>query len=196
MAMDLIKGSYNEKYRLWWTPKCRLVYPDLFKASLMKGETDQSRAAFRATLLFPKTANLDLLAKAVNDKIAEAFGATAKGIKKPFLKTEDSERFADKAADYPVFARVSCKQKPEVAYANGKSVGDAEEEVYGGRWAIVSVNPGGWNHATGGKGVSLYMSHVVLLDHDEPLGTSRPRLEDAFEPIEGAEAGGSAESLF
>jgi len=195
MAMDLVKGSFNEKWRLWWTPKGRLIYPDLFEASLMKGETDQSRAAYRATLLFPKTANLDLLAKAVNDKVAEAFGATAKGIKKPFLKTADSDRLAELAADYPIFVRVSTRQKPEVATANGKPVDDPRE-VYGGRWAIISVNPGNWNHATGGKGISLYMNHVILLDHDDPLGASRPRLSDAFEPIEGADTVGSASELF
>lgn len=194
MAMDLVKGSFNEKYRLWWTPKGRLIYPDLYEASLMKGETDASRASFRATLLFPKAANLEMLAKAVNDKIAEAFGATAKGIKKPFLKTEDSERLADLAADYPVFIRVSTRQKPEVATANGKTA--EENEVYGGRWAIISVNPGNWNHATGGKGISFYMNHVILLDHDDPLGASRPKLSDAYEPIEGADTVGSASDLF
>jgi len=194
MAMDLVKGSFNEKYRLWWTPKGRLIYPDLYEASLMKGETDASRASFRATLLFPKTANLEMLAKAVNDKIAEAFGATAKGIKKPFLKTEDSERLADLAADYPVFIRVSTRQKPEVATANGKPA--EENEVYGGRWAIISVNPGNWNHATGGKGISFYMNHVILLDHDDPLGASRPKLSDAYEPVEGADTVGSASDLF
>lgn len=196
MAMDLIKGSVHEKSGLIQTPKGRLIYPELFTASLMKGEKDQSRAAFRATLLFPKSANLDILVKAVNEVIHAEWGANSKDkIKKPFLKTEENVRLAELADKYPVFVRLSTRTAPVVVHANMSRCEDPAE-VYGGRWATASVNPNSWRHDTGGKGVSLYMSHIMLLDHDEPLGSSRASVEDVFEAVEGAGDEGSASNIF
>lgn len=184
MAMDLIKGSVS-KSGLIATPKGRLLYPDLFKATLMKGETDNSRAAFRATLMFPKSANLDILLKSVHDTAKAEWGEKPNfKVKKPFLKTEEMPRLADLADAFPVFIRLSTRQAPAIVFANMTPCVE-ESEVYGGRWAVASVNPGKWDHKTGGKGISFYMSHVMLLDHDEPVGSSRAPIEDVFEGVEG-----------
>lgn len=200
MAMDFLKGSVH-KTGLIITPKGRLIYPDLFHKSWMKGEnkTDDSKGRYRATLLFPKAADLSILLKAVNDAAFGEWGANPKfKVKKPFLKTEDQPRLAELAADFPTFIRLSSSQKPDIALASAPKVPVTDEsEVYGGRWAVISLNANTWSHDTGGKGVSLYMNHVMLLDHDEPLGSSRPKMEDVFEAVEGAgDASASASSLF
>lgn len=193
MTVDLNKG-YVTKSGLIVSPKGRMLYPGLFKPSLPKGETDQAKASYQLTLLFPKTADLGLLAKAVNDCAREKWGENPKfKIKKPFLKVEDQPRFAEHAEAYPVMVRAGNKQKPALVFAN-LSVCDKEEEVYGGRWATMSLNVFPWEHPTGGKGVSLSLNHVMLLDHDEPMGGGRVRVEDAFEAVEPAAAGGAAAS--
>lgn len=199
MAVDFNKG-YVTKSGLIVTPKGRMLYPGLFVASLPKGETDKSKASFQNTLLFPKSADLTLLSKAVNDCIAEKWGAGPHKfkIKKPFIKTEDQPRLVDYAADFPVMVRAGNKQKPATVFASLKGC-ENEEEVYGGRWASMSVNVYAWDHPTGGRGVSFGLNHVQLLDHDEPMGGGRVRVEDAFEAVgadEGAPAPESADALF
>lgn len=200
--IDLNKG-YVTKSGLLVTPKGRMLYPELFEPTLPKGETDKSRASYQLTLLLPKSADMTLLAKAVNDAIAEKWGAPPTGgykfkVKKPFVKTEEQPRFAEYADVYPVMIRAGSKQKPAIVFASLKPC-DSEDEVYGGRWALVNLNAYAWDHPTGGKGVSFGLNHVQLLDHDEPMGGGRVRVEDAFEAIgddAGASDGQSADKLF
>jgi len=199
MAVDLNKG-YVTKSGLVVTPKGRMLYPGVFHTSLPKGETDHSKATYQLTLLFPKTADMAVLSKMVNDAIEAKWG---KGpykfkIKEPFLKTEDQPRFAEHAEEFPVMLRAANKQKPAVVFASMKPC-DSEEEVYGGRWAAMSLNAYAWDHPTGGRGVSFGLNHVQLLDHDEPMGGGRVRVEDAFEAVDGAAdepAGASSDALF
>ena len=197
MAVDLNKG-YVTKSGLIVTPKGRMIYPGVFTASVPKGETDKSKAAYQLTLLFPPAADLTLLTKAVADKIEETWG---KGpykfkIKRPFIKVEEQPRLAEFAEAYPVMIRAGNTQKPAAVFANLSPVED-ETEVYGGRWATMSVNVYTWDHPTGGRGVSFGLNHVMVLDHDEPMGGGRVRVEDAFEAVEGpGGAPASADSMF
>lgn len=198
---DMNKG-YTTKSGLVVTPKGRMLYPGLFYPSVPKGETDQTKASYQLTLLFPKAADGALLVAAVDAAIVAKWGVGPHKfkIKKPFLKTEEQPRFADVAGDYPVMIRAGNKERPATVFGNMKPC-TTEEEVYGGRWATMSLNAFAWDHPTGGKGVSFGLNHVMLLEHDEPMGGGRVRVEDAFEPVD--VAGGSpdakpesAESLF
>lgn len=198
MAIDWKKG-YKTKAGLVVTPEGRLVYPGLFRASLPKGETDEKKAAFQCTLLFPKGSDFALLQGLVDAAATEKFGAAPQGgykfkIKKPFLKTEDQPRLADFAADYPVMIRSANKRKPATVFLNMKAV-EAEEEVYAGRWAVMALNAYAWSHPTGGKGVSFGLNHVQILRDDEALpfsadGGGNVRVEDTFEGV--ADEGGAA----
>ena len=180
------------------SPKGRLLYPALFTPSAPPGEGEDKKK-YQATLLFPKGADLDVLANAVNKAITDKWGPDASKkhkIKKPFIKTEEQPRLADYADDYPIMIRTSSKDKPQVVFASTKLCND-EAEVYSGRWGKVLVNCYAWEHKTGGKGVSFGLQHVQILDNDEPLVGAKPRPEDAFEAV-GEESGGatSAEDLF
>lgn len=174
-------------------PRAKMLYPALFKAQAPKGEPDD-KAKFGATVLIPKEANLQPLIDAVNKVISDKFGSVAKGtkIKKPFIKvTEDDqpkifarlEAAGIDPADFPIMLRCLTKQKPTVKAADMSEVTD-ETETYDGRWCRVSVRPYSYDHKTGGKGISVGLNNVQLLDQDEVI----PRIggsnaDDEFEAV-------------
>lgn len=169
------------------TPKGRLVYPSLFKPRLQKGETDQSKAKYQATLLIPKGANIDAMkeevAAVLRDNFSEQMRKTTK-IKTPFLKTADQPRFAEFAEDFPVMIRCNATYKPDVVGPNNGAVGEDREadEVYGGRWARLSVRAFAYNRPDS-KGVSFGLQNVQLLDHAESIAGGRARAETEFESV-------------
>ena len=170
------------------TPKGRMVYPSLFNPSLPRGETDKDKAKYQITLLIPKgsdiTALKDAVKETMDENVSEKMRKTTK-IKTPFLKTEDQPRFAEYAEDFPVLIRFNAKFKPDVVTPKGdRTVTEEEEadEVYSGRWARVSCRAFFYDHPTGGKGVSLGLQNVQLLDHDEPVAGGRVKGTAEFEP--------------
>lgn len=172
-----------------------LAYPNLFKPSAPKGE-GADKATYNVTALVPKGSDLALLLERVNEVGTEKHGKNVK-FKKPFIKTEDQNgKIADFAEEFPTMLRVSSKSRPAVVYANGKDCDD-EEQVYSGRKARISVNVYGWNHPTGGKGVSLGLGNVMLLDHGDvlPLGGGRVAAEEEFDFADVGEAA-TADDLY
>lgn len=167
------------------TGKGRLIYPNLLAPSLMKGETDESKAKYGTSILLPKGTDVAALKEAIQEKLEDELGAKwrEKKAKLPILKTEDYPKLAAYADEFPVMLRASSKDKPGIVFANG-SVCNDPEAVYGGRWAIISLRPFFYDHPTGGKGVSLGLQNVQLLDHADPMGSQRVRAEDEFAPIE------------
>lgn len=184
------------------TPGCRMVWPSLFKPTLPKGETDEKKAKFQITLLFPKDADLDMLKDAVrtarDDKFSAAQQKKSK-IKMPFIKTADEPRFADVADEFPLMVRANANlgMGPGVVGPSAREVkeDDAADEVYPGRWCRASLSAYGWDHPTGGLGVSLGLQNVQLLEHDEvwTFAGGKPRATDEFEAAEIDEDDGDAE---
>lgn len=190
------------------TPKVKLVYPSLFKPSLSKGEKDESKARYQATLLFPKASDLAPIAaryrEIVAEKISPAALKTTK-VKNPFLKVteEDQPKIWNKLAsagldplEFPAMLRCSAKIKPTVKAPDMTEVVD-EDQVYDGRWCRASIRLYWYDHPTGGKGVSAGLNNIQLLDHDTPLprgGSSNA--DDEFEAVSTAEGGASADSVF
>lgn len=170
-------------------PQSRMVYPALFEPAVPKGEKDQSKAKYGAVFLIPKSANI----KALNEMLAEAakgkFGRT-KGVKSPLKKTEDSKSLMKFSDEYPYYIRAQSNYRPVVVAPDGKTFVTDKEVAYSGRWAVASVVPFAWAHATGGDGVSLSLNSVQLLDHADRIGGTSAPVEDEFVPatIDGAEA--------
>lgn len=198
---NLMKAFYHEQTSNYITPKGRMSYPSLFEPSLPKGETDQDKARYQVTLLIPKGADLSALLegvqKTIDDNLNKEKQKTTK-VKKPFIKTADQPRFAEYADEYPVMVRLAAKFKPEVLRPDAKPETD-DAQVYGGRWARASVNPYWYDHPTGGKGVSLGLQNVQLLDHDDAIGGGHVKASDQFDAVDvaGAEGGQtSTEGLF
>lgn len=167
------------------TAKGRLSYANLLKPALVKGETDQEKARYSTTLLFKDDVDLKALVDLVNEAAAEKWGADwAKKfkVKRPFLKVSEYPKMSDlEAQGFSTMIRLSSKTKPEIRLANKMPA--TEGDVYSGRWALVTVNAFTYDHATGGKGVSLGLQNVQLLDHDERLGGGRGSADDQFENL-------------
>lgn len=183
------------------TAKGRMAYVHLYKATLPQGETDQSKARFQASLVFPKGTDLAVLNQAVEAAAVAAWGPEYKSkykVKKPFLKTEEYPKLGLKADEFPFFIRANSPSKPQVIRADRSNVGDdKQDEVYSGRWARFTLRPYTYDHKTGGKGVSLGLQNVQLLDHDEPLAAARPAADTEFEAVgEVGSAPGGTDALF
>lgn len=183
------------------TPAVRLMWcRDVLKPGTRKGAKPTDEAKYSTGLLIPKSADLSLLKVAVKEAAVDKFGEkgaeTIKPSKLPFKRTEDIPQLAELADEYPVFLNASAKQKPQVVDHTMNPVTD-EEDVYSGRWAKVSLNAYAWSHDEGGKGVSLGLNNIQLLEHDEQLAGGRASAEDEFEPA-GVDNGsdGSAASVF
>jgi hypothetical protein len=178
----------------------RMMYPTFFEPSLPKGETDRDKAKYQGTLIFPVGADLKALAQAVEDAAIEKWGPSYKEkhkVRKPFGKAEDQPKMSGTAEEFPVFIRANSKDRPQVVSAAGKPVTEEQsEEVYPGRWARFSVRAYAYDHPTGGKGVSLGLQNVQLLDNDERLAGARPQASDEFSPVEGASEGADTDQLF
>jgi len=185
MAVDLTKCVRLADSSIVRTAKGRLGYANLTKLTLMKGETDQEKARYSTSMLFNDKADLSELIKLVNETAVEKWGADyAKKfkVKKPFLKVEDFPKMSELVEKgFTIMIRVSSKTKPEIRLAN-KMPAD-ESDVYSGRWALITVNAFTYDHPTGGKGVSLGLQNVQLLDHDDRLGGGRASADDQFENL-------------
>lgn len=79
------------------------------------------------------------------------------------------------------FIGLSSKNAPGVVDAQLEPVQDIKKEAYGGRWAKVSANAFAWD-ANGVRGVSLGLSNVQLLGHDEPFG-GKSKPTDDFDAV-------------
>jgi hypothetical protein len=182
------------------TPKSKLAYVYLNEPTLPKGETDKDKAKYQVSVLFPKDANLDLMVAAVAECISENLTEAqvkATKVKKPFLKTEEQPSLKEYAEDFPIMIRASAKFKPQIVAADLSEISDPAQ-IYSGRWGMVSLRPYFWEHPTGGKGVSLGLTNVQLLDHDTPMAGGRVDAADDFTPIAGVASSTptSTEGLF
>jgi hypothetical protein len=160
-------------------PAGRMLFPALFVPRAMKGEPPDT-AKFQVSIIFPKDADLTLAAKHVADLAADKWGAkSTKPVKKPFLPYAEKTADVELAVNFPVMLRCASSAKPGVVFGNNDEC-TTQQEVYGGRWAMVSVRGYAWEHPTGGRGVSFGLNNVMLLDHDDPIGNARPKTETDF----------------
>jgi hypothetical protein len=168
-------------------PRVRLYYPHFFKPQPNRKEPNNpDKARYQTTVLIPRGVNMKVLTDAVEAAAVEEWGADyAKKVKvkKPFLKTEDQPRMSELAADYPVFLRLNSRNKPGVVFANGDVCGDDKaHEVYGGRWAFVTVRAKPYDGEQ--KGVGVYLQNVQLLEDDERIGGGMITAAQEFEPVD------------
>lgn len=188
------------------TAKGRLAYPALFKPHVQQDDDGKETAKYQASLVFPKAADLAVLAAAVEDCAKEKWGADYKTkfkVRKPFLKTEDYPKIGADAAAFPVFIRANAnpdKGKPQIVNAQMQNVDESKaDQVYPGRWARLSLRVYWYDHKKGGKGISFGLQNVQLLDDDEPFAAMRVAADQEFDAMEGVAAGdggASTDALF
>lgn len=180
------------------SPVCRMIWPSLFAPTKMR-EQAEDQAKHQITILIPKDADITALQTAAKDAATEKFGAKkTTGIRSPFRKTEEKDKLAEFAEDYPFYITARSKDKPGVVGPSGKAVDDPEQ-VYSGRHCRVSMQAFAYDTA-GNKGVSFGLQNVQLLDHDDPLnvGGGRVAAESEFDAVEGVSGndGASADDIF
>lgn len=199
---------HNEATSEFFTPKVRLVYPQLLEPKANR-KYPNNPPKFSATALVPKGSDIAVIVAEVSKIAGGLWGAKWKeadpAVKLPVKKTENYEKLAEFAEDYPLMLRVSANAEyPPVLFGPDKSKIDAAtggKEVYGGRWAVLALNV--WGPKPENKNVNRFVSlgvqRVQLLDHDEPIATGRINTADGFDAVEdvgGAGGNGSADDLF
>jgi Protein of unknown function (DUF2815) len=138
------------------------------------------------TALFPPGYDTAPIEKALMEAAIEKWGPDKD--KWPRLKYPPDKRVQDCSEKAHLggynpgwkFVPINSAGKPGVIDGTKTPVADIKREAYPGRWAKVSCNPFAWDTGKGVRGVSLGLSNVQLLDHDEPF-TSKPKAEDEFE---------------
>lgn len=169
------------------TPKGRCLYPDVFKATQVKG---QGKFKYRITLLIPKGADISVLEKEIADASADFVKAKIKW-DNPLHKTKDEPKLAELADEFPYFIRANADNRPQVVGPSLKIINEdaGADEVYGGRHARISVGVYSYKDKPG-NGVGLGLSNVQFLDHDEPLGGGRVAASAEFEAVDDSDMAG------
>lgn len=209
----LLKAWYNESSNEYFTPKVRLVYPALLEPKPNR-KYPNNPPKFSATALVPKAADISAIIAAVNKVAVDLWGADWKAkaaedpelaVKMPIKLTKNYEKLAEYADEYPHMLRVSANAEyPPVLFGPDTKplVKREASEVYGGRWAIMSLNV--WGPKPENKNVNRFVSlgvqRVQLLDHDDAIATGRIGTAEGFDAFETATIGsagnGSSDDLF
>lgn len=148
------------------SPKGRLSYPHLFERHT-KG--DYPSDMYETLLLIPKETDISALKDACEAMLQEVFKGKFKDISElehPPIK--DGDDYADDRKGCWVI-KAKSDNRPQIVGANPKIVIDDKEEVYGGRWARLSLDLYSYNKA-GKKGLSFGLRNVQLLDKGEKFG--------------------------
>lgn len=164
------------------SPKGKLSYPHLFERHT-KG--DYPSDMYETLLLIPKSTDISALKEACESLLQETFKGKFKDISElehPPIK--DGDDYTDDRKGHWVI-KAKSDNRPQVVGPNPKIVIDDKEEVYGGRWARLSLNLYSYNKA-GKKGISFGLRNVQLLEKGEKLGgasASDPSKEFAEETV-------------
>lgn len=161
------------------TPKGRLSYPHLFERHT-KG--DYPSNMYETLFLIPKTTDISDLRQTAEDLLQEAFLGKIKSIDDlEYPPIRDGDDYNDDRKGH-WFLKCKTDNRPQIVGANPENVIDDVEEVYGGRWAKLSLSIYSYNKA-GKKGISWGLRNVQLLDHGDKFGggVSDPKADFATE---------------
>jgi hypothetical protein len=207
-----MKAWFNEATNEFFTPKVRLVYPQLLEPKINR-KFPANPPKFSTIGLVPKAADIAVIVAEVQRIAASLWGADWKqkaaedpslAVKMPIKRTANYEKLKEYAEEYPLFLNVSANADypPSVFGPDTKPVNrEKTGEVYGGRWAVMALNI--WGPKPENKNinrfVSLGLQRAQLLDHDEPIATGRIGTAEGFDAADvGGKAGGngSVDDLF
>jgi len=164
----------------------RLSFPSLFRKSLMKGETDESKAQYSATLILDKkdhAKDIKRIERMVL-KCAEAkfgIGKVPKKLKSALLDgdDEDAEELEGK-----FFIRAATKSvRPTVVDRYKNQITEEDDIIYAGCFVHATISFWSWDHPTGGKGVSANLRAVMFAKDGEPFGASAADADEEFEDL-------------
>ena len=195
--MSIFKtGELRDKAAL--TPEFRVSFPYIMtgqEKDQVKNGVVEKVVKYSVTMLFPKDADLTVLATLVNNVMVEKFGPDKTKwpkIRKPF---RDQGEKADKYKGYEagaVFATATSNQKPGVLDVTGKRIVEPSE-FYAGCYAVATVRAFYYKN-TGNEGVAFGLSNIMKTRDGENIG-GRASAEDEFKAIVGQGAAPSTAGL-
>lgn len=210
---DKIKTAwFSEATNEYFTPKVRLVRPNLFEPR--ESKKFPGNPTFNTIALVPGDADITVILQAVQQIAAHLYGPDWKAkaaedpalaIKMPIKKTANYEWIKEYADEYPLFlnAKTWPDYPPTIFGPDLKPVDRTrDKEAYSGRWAIIATQPYGPKPEKKNinRYVSLGLQRVQLLDHDEPIVTGHIGTAEGFEPASASAPPmasiGSADELF
>lgn len=181
------------------TAEGRLSYPNILKPGIQTTPDGITKEKYSTSLLFPKDTDLSVLQEAIDLAAKAKFGNDYKKkypkFKLPLLSVSDYPAIGVDAQEFPWLIRTSADPqhgKPDVINLQKLPV-TAPDQVYAGRWAILTVTVFAYDKA-GNRGVSLGLHNVLLLRDDEPLGGGRVRASSQFDAVVGVS--GNASDVF
>jgi hypothetical protein len=180
------------------TPHFRAAFISLFRATSMKnadGSDSSPKYSIRAA--FPPTAKLEGLEKEARAAATEKWGdKIPKNLRNPFRLNEELDNPVVGIGNDWIIVSFSANadRRPGIVDAKNQDIID-EAEVYSGAWYRAQVRAYAYDKA-GNKGVAFGLQNVQKLRNDDPIGNGRIPASKAFEPIEGAETGKTATSIF
>jgi ssDNA-binding protein len=189
-ARDLSRVCYKTKSGTIWTPKGRLSYAfHLFEPGPPPGgDNDPKKLRYSTSLILPGNVDISLLRTEIAATAKAKWGDKATGLKDPILDhVAKNTKQPDLARQFPILLRFTSQYKPSILYPNGEEVKEPQQ-AYSGRWAKISINLWTWNHPLSGKGVSLGLQSVILMDDDDRLGGVGASKEDDWQELMGADS--------
>lgn len=192
------------------TPLFRGAYAHLFVATGFRGEPEDKKT-YSISMLFPKGTDFEPLKKLIMEVATEKWGAKAEDIlrkqsnsDKRIFKNQGDNSDAEGFEDGCIYLSARNKKKPGVVGTKSGPDGtlveitqaqaDEQDIAKSGDYFIASIRPFGWEHPTGGKGISLSLNNVQLIKVGERLGGGRTRPNDDFEAYDDDDVEGEATS--
>lgn len=185
MADKYLTAWLNEATGDIHSPKVRMVYPTLLEAKANR-KIPGSALKFNVVGLIPKAAAFELIAAEVARAALEEHGKEwkTKKLRMPLVKTTTEPKLAQYAEDYPYLLKASANADfpPFVYGPDAKRFAGKAQDIYSGRWAVISG--GAWGYSTGSLGVGWNLNRIQLLDHDEVIAGGRVDTSEGFDAVE------------
>ena len=205
----------KSKFETVVTPEFRMSFPYLFTPQLPLGETDEKKAKYSVTMLFPPGTDITPLKKlAISAGVAKWGPDQTKWpkFKHPLFRSGGEEGKKDAPGYGPgvvfctaksgAYSRKSGQKNsaPGVIGPDKQIIMDPNE-IYGGCYGHAKINAYAYEHPIGGKGISFGLISVMKTRDGEPFG-SKNKPENDFDGIEapkvapltsGAETGGGTD---
>lgn len=163
------------------TPTFRASYLNVFKPQ----EDPQGRLKYSVQMLFPKTTDMSVIKKAINDAIIAKWGTLEKAPKPLRNPIRDGDVEKGPGTDYEgmyfMSASAPADRAPGVVDQKRQPIIDIGE-VYSGCWMRAQISFYAYDKA-GNRGIGVGLQNLQLVRVDDRLD-GRQKAEDAFGEIE------------
>ena len=186
----------------------RILWPSVFEPAGVPGDPT-GKLAFSVVALLPDAAAVKPLLKVLHDVAAEKHGdkfakamvsAFADGGRSPanhFPIRRCDENDDSKLAGFDGWwCRFKANEKypPTVVDRRAQKIMDTDM-IYSGCWCNIDFGAYGWDHRTGGKGVSFGLNALQFVRNDDSIGGGGGHSFDEL-PDDGTDSDGSTEDEF